>query len=175
MWLLWSVQRVQCGDILDHTLMVPECDMLISFFCFVCRWFLVCLCDLYIQSSAVITQSNWSWYCIWHCNNRSRKWITTDTPYLTLTGKPLGVYCEDFGENRPSYNGTTLYIYIYYIYISFHLLHWDIAVTWLPQGEFNHRTLKIDWYFMDNSVHDVNAIFMQYNLPLGQIYIAFIS
>ena len=39
--------------------------------------------------------------------------ITTDTPYLALTGEIWGVYCEDFGENRPRYNGTALYIYIY--------------------------------------------------------------
>ena len=35
--------------------------------------------------------------------------ITTDTPYLALTGELWGVYCEDFGENWPRYNGTTLY------------------------------------------------------------------
>ena len=36
--------------------------------------------------------------------------ITPDTPYLTLTGEQLGVYCEDFGENWTCYNDTTLYI-----------------------------------------------------------------
>ena len=37
--------------------------------------------------------------------------ITTDTPYLTLTGELWGVFCEDFGENWLLYNGTTaLYI-----------------------------------------------------------------
>ena len=25
--------------------------------------------------------------------------LTTDIPYLTLTGELWGVYCEDFGEN----------------------------------------------------------------------------
>ena len=35
--------------------------------------------------------------------------ITTDTPYLALTGEPWGVSCEDFGENWPRYNGTALY------------------------------------------------------------------
>ena len=29
----------------------------------------------YIQSSAVITWSNLSWYYIWRCNNSGRKWI----------------------------------------------------------------------------------------------------
>ena len=28
--------------------------------------------------------------------------LTTDTPYLTLTGELWGVYCDDLGEN---YNG----------------------------------------------------------------------
>ena len=35
--------------------------------------------------------------------------ITTVTPYLALTGELCGVYCEDFGENWPRYNGTALY------------------------------------------------------------------
>ena len=35
--------------------------------------------------------------------------ITTDTPYLALTGELWGVYCEDLGENWSRYNGTALY------------------------------------------------------------------
>ena len=35
--------------------------------------------------------------------------ITTDTPYLTLTGKLWGVFCEHLRENWPHYNGTSLY------------------------------------------------------------------
>ena len=31
--------------------------------------------------------------------------LTTDTPYLALTGERWGVYCEYFGENWPRYNG----------------------------------------------------------------------
>ena len=34
--------------------------------------------------------------------------ITADTPYLALTGKLWGVYCEDFREKWPRYNGTAL-------------------------------------------------------------------
>ena len=33
-----------------------------------------------------------------------------DTPYLALTGELWGVYCEDFGETWPRYNGTALYM-----------------------------------------------------------------
>ena len=33
----------------------------------------------------------------------------TDTPYLTLTGELWGVYCVDFEENWPGFNGTALY------------------------------------------------------------------
>ena len=29
--------------------------------------------------------------------------LTTDTPYLALTGDLLGVFCEDIGENWPHY------------------------------------------------------------------------
>ena len=35
---------------------------------------------------------------------------TKDTPYLTLTGELWDAFCEDFGENWPCYNGTTLYL-----------------------------------------------------------------
>ena len=35
--------------------------------------------------------------------------ITTYTPYLTLTGKVWGIYCENFDENCPRYNDTALY------------------------------------------------------------------
>ena len=35
--------------------------------------------------------------------------LTTDTPYLALTGELWGVYCEDLGENWPRYSGTALY------------------------------------------------------------------
>ena len=35
--------------------------------------------------------------------------LTTDTPYLALTGELRGVCCEDLGKNWASFNGTTLY------------------------------------------------------------------
>ena len=35
--------------------------------------------------------------------------LTTDTHYLALMGELWGVYCKDFGENWPCYNGTALY------------------------------------------------------------------
>ena len=35
--------------------------------------------------------------------------ITTDTPYLALTGELWGVYCEDFGEKWSCHKGTTVY------------------------------------------------------------------
>ena len=39
-----------------------------------------------------------------------RCYIKKDTPYLALTGELWGVFCEDFGENWPRYNGTALYV-----------------------------------------------------------------
>ena len=36
--------------------------------------------------------------------------LTTDIPYLTLTGKLWGVYCEDLGETWQHYNDTTQYV-----------------------------------------------------------------
>ena len=66
-----------------------------------------------MQSSAVITRSNWSRYYFWHCGDSSRTKsdfkLATDTPYLALTGELWGVYCEDLWENRPRYNDTALY------------------------------------------------------------------
>ena len=36
--------------------------------------------------------------------------ITTDTPYLALTGELWDVYFEYLGENQSPYSGTALYI-----------------------------------------------------------------
>ena len=36
--------------------------------------------------------------------------FTTDTLYLALMGELWVVFCEDFGENWPRYNGTALYL-----------------------------------------------------------------
>ena len=35
--------------------------------------------------------------------------LTKDNPYLALTGELWGVFCEDFEENWPRFNGTALY------------------------------------------------------------------
>ena len=35
--------------------------------------------------------------------------LTKDTTYLALTGELWGVFCKDFGENCPRYNGIALY------------------------------------------------------------------
>ena len=35
--------------------------------------------------------------------------FTKVIPYLALTGKLWGVFCEDLGENQPRYTGTALY------------------------------------------------------------------
>ena len=34
---------------------------------------------------------------------------TKDTPYLALTGELWGVFCDNFGENRPCHTSTALY------------------------------------------------------------------
>ena len=34
--------------------------------------------------------------------------LTTDTPYLALTGELWSVFCEDIGENWLRYNGIAL-------------------------------------------------------------------
>ena len=35
--------------------------------------------------------------------------LTKDTPYFALAGELWGVFCNDFGENFPRYNGIALY------------------------------------------------------------------
>ena len=59
-------------------------------------------------------------YChILHCSpvtdteHKSEFVITKDTRYFTLTGTLCGVHCENFGENWPRYNSTTLYAKFY--------------------------------------------------------------
>ena len=83
-----------------------------------------------VQSSAIITQSNLSWYYIRQvvitvAESESNIRITTDTPYLTLMGELWDVYCEDLGENWLRYNGTTLY--------SQHIHFIQAGVNQLPQ------------------------------------------
>ena len=39
--------------------------------------------------------------------------LSKDTPYITFTGELWGVYCEEFVENWPNYNGTTLHIFMF--------------------------------------------------------------
>ena len=42
--------------------------------------------------------------------------LSSDTPYLTLTGELWSVYCEDFGENWLHFNGMALYVFSLYMY-----------------------------------------------------------
>ena len=66
-----------------------------------------------VQSSAVITQSNGTWYCIQTAvtegEYKSEFESTKDTPFFALTGELWGVFSEYFGENLSRYKGTTLY------------------------------------------------------------------
>ena len=69
-----------------------------------------------IHYTIIITRSNFSRYYIGHCvitvtESESDIRITTDTPNLALTVDLCGVYFENFGENWPRYNGTTLHFY----------------------------------------------------------------
>ena len=84
-----------------------------------------------IQSSAVITRYNISAvitrYNVVQYSKILHKWLQElrqnitqmvnpqkkDTPYLALTGKLWGVFCEHFLENWPRYNGIALYIITY--------------------------------------------------------------
>ena len=66
-----------------------------------------------IKSSVVITRSNTTWYRIHYSSYGGRIFtgicIHNRHPYLTLTCELWGVYCSEFGENWPRYNGTALY------------------------------------------------------------------
>ena len=67
-----------------------------------------------VQSSAIITQSNFSRYYMRYCDDsgrtRSDFKLTTVTPYLALTGELWGDCHKDIGENWLRYNGTALYV-----------------------------------------------------------------
>ena len=58
--------------------------------------------------------SNLSRYYTWHYNNNLAESelefkITTDTPYLALTGElSWGFYCEDLWEYLPNFNNIAL-------------------------------------------------------------------
>ena len=43
--------------------------------------------------------------------------LTTNTPFLTLTGELWGAYYENFEENGPCNNGTTLEAAVNYYYL----------------------------------------------------------
>ena len=66
-----------------------------------------------IQSIAAITWSDLTWYYVWHCDDRGRRLIRLEPhnkhPTPRPHGRVMGCLCEDFGENWPHYNGTTLY------------------------------------------------------------------
>ena len=68
-----------------------------------------------VQSSAVIKRSNLSRYYIRRCDDNNRRKpdfkLTADTPYLALTGDIRDIYCQNFEENWPRYNGTALYLH----------------------------------------------------------------
>ena len=92
-------------------------------------------CNLsYLQSSTVVTRSNLSRYYIRHCNNIGRKWIIFKDHDRHPIPRPNGraelwdVYCEEFGENWPRFNGTALYFAILWSYecaiiYYFHVAH----------------------------------------------------
>ena len=69
-----------------------------------------------IQSSAVITRSNITWYCTHHCDHwckiKMRAWIHKIHPIPRPNGRAIGVFCESLRENWPRYIGTALYIVI---------------------------------------------------------------
>ena len=44
---------------------------------------------------------------------------TKDTPYLALTGELWCIFCQNYGENWPSYNSTALY----WTFVATHLLN----------------------------------------------------
>ena len=52
--------------------------------------------------------------------------ITTDISYLTLTGELWGDCCEDFGENWPHYNSTTVYLVEYWSCYNSFILYFAI-------------------------------------------------
>ena len=77
-------------------------------------WFWVIYPTSGIQSSAVITRSNSSWYDIRHCDNSGRKWVRYSNhnryPIYRLRGRAMGCVLWAFWRKLPRYNDTALYI-----------------------------------------------------------------
>ena len=68
--------------------------------------------------------------------------------YLALTGEPWGVFCEEFGENWPRYNGTVLYTVYWVLHYFFGL--WRIVSPTsqfrFVQCEFSARYQAQNWF-----------------------------
>ena len=75
--------------------------------------------------------------------------FTTDTTYLALTGELWGVCCEEFEENWPNYNGTTLYLMIQIRLLKAQVIY---CIFFLLQINFREFIFKIEVSFT-NKIH----------------------
>ena len=71
----------------------------------------------YIQTTAVITQSNIVHISLTITRTEAKYQLQTGspkyTPYLALTGEPWGIFCDYLWENWQRYNSTTLNVDIF--------------------------------------------------------------
>ena len=79
--------------------------------------------------------------------------IINNTPYLALTDKLWGVYCEHLEEKLPQYNGTALYMA-------------TLKPCWYTIGEALYMTtLKPCWYTIGEG--DSKSVYTGFNTELN--------
>ena len=94
--------------------------------------------------------------------------LTTDTPYLILTGELYGVFCEDFWENWPHYNSTALFFFVFLECLS------KIYQTHL-QLTCNQRFLLFTYFYKKKNPAILNletCTFMITHKHYGQVFLS---
>ena len=80
-------------------------------------------------------------FCIKHMIENKYFELTTDTPYLTLTGELWGVYCEYYGENWPYYHVTLTLTINYHITIQLNFTKYHGHTYNCQQQQFGSKHL----------------------------------
>ena len=101
--------------------------------------------------------------------------LTKGTPYLALTGKLWGVFCEDLAENGLNYNGTTPYVCTQVYSSVFSGSHWLIYSH--PLGSImywgNQVVVKLDHDIIcdPNEYESVNSLVIHKVLSLPKLWV----
>ena len=88
--------------------------------------------------------------------------FTICTPYLAFMGELSGVYCDEFGENWPRYNGTALYheklstYWEYYFLIT--IIAYNVAKNYPPcYAIYSTYILVQNWPIRNDVTHRTSS------------------